>query len=423
MTTARLDAATATRSTVAPLRAPWVQATATALAVVLLVILSRDGHTTFSLSSASTGLTIPPIRVEARLTGVVTVLVAAAITAVCFLRATRGARVPLWLTTVFTLDLVIGFLAWAAAGHTLPIVGLLTGTLALSVPLIFGALGGVLSERVGVVNVAIEGQLLAGAFTGAVIGSITRSAAVGFLAAAIAGMLVSFVLAAFSIRYLVDQVIVGVVLNVFVLGLTNFLFSGLLAKDTTGLNTPPQLPVLGIPLLSQIPVIGPVLFQQTALVYLMYIGVAVVTVALFRTPWGLRVRAVGEHPRAADTVGINVRSIRFRTVSLAGAVAGVGGAYFTLVAVPAFSENVTSGVGYIALAAVIFGGWNPVKATLAALLFGFASNLQNVLGIVGSPVPSNFLLMLPYVVTLIAVAGLAGSVRAPAASGKPYTSS
>jgi simple sugar transport system permease protein len=288
------------------------------------------------------------------------------------------------------------------------------------VPLIFGALGGVISERVGVVNVAIEGQLLGGAFVGAVAGSVTHSLLVGLLAAMVAGVLVSFVLAAFAIRYLVDQVIVGVVLNVLVLGLTSFLYSTVLVNDAGVLNSPPQFQSVAIPGLAAIPILGPVLFDQPVIVYLMYVAVAVVTYGLFATRWGLRLRAVGEHPQAADTVGISVSGTRFWNVSLAGAVAGLGGAYFTLAAVPQFTKDVTSGAGFIALAAVIFGQWNPVRATLAALLFGFATNLQNVLGILGSPVPSDFLLMLPYVVTIFAVAGLVGRARGPAAAGKPY---
>jgi general nucleoside transport system permease protein len=268
--------------------------------------------------------------------------------------------------------------------------------------------------------VAIEGQLLAGAFTGAVVASLTRSLVVGLVAAMVAGMLVSFVLAAFAIKYLVDQVIVGVVLNVLVLGLTNFLYTLVLVPASATLNSPPQFAPIAIPVLSAIPVLGPVLFRQTVIVYLMYVGVVAVTIGLFRTKWGLRLRAVGEHPQAADTVGISVGGTRFWNVSLAGAIAGLGGAYLTLASVPSFTRDVTSGAGFIALAAVIFGQWNPVKATLAALLFGFASNLQNVLGIVGSPVPPDFLLMLPYVVTIFAVAGLVGQVRGPAAAGKPY---
>jgi simple sugar transport system permease protein len=163
-----------------------------------------------------------------------------------------------------------------------------------------------------------------------------------------------------------------------------------------------------------------VLFDQTFLVYLMYVTVGVVAWALYRTRWGLRLRAVGEHPQAADTVGIKVNPTRFWNLLLAGAIAGTGGAYFTLVSVPNFTKDMTAGLGFIALAAVIFGRWDPIRATLAALLFGFASNLQNLLNVLGTPIPSEFMLMLPYVVTILAVVGFAGQIRAPAADGKPY---
>jgi len=281
-------------------------------------------------------------------------------------------------------------------------------------------MAGVLSERVGVVNIAIEGQLLAGAFTSAVVATATGNPFIGLLAAGVSGVLVSFVLAAFAIKYFVDQVIVGVVLNVLVVGLTSFLFSQVLAPNAETLNSPPRFPRLPIPLLADIPILGPMLFNQTIIVYLMYVTVALVYVGLFHTRWGLRLRAVGEHPQAADTVGINIAKTRFWNVALGGAIAGLGGAFFTLGSVGAFNKEMTAGAGYIALAAVIFGQWDPIRATLAALLFGFASNLQNTLGVIGSPVPSEFMLMLPYVVTIFAVAGLVGKVRGPAAAGKPY---
>jgi len=193
-----------------------------------------------------------------------------------------------------------------------------------------------------------------------------------------------------------------------------------LAPNAAELNSPPRFDALAIPVLGKIPLIGPILFRQTPIVYLLYIAVAVVTWSLYRTRWGLRVRAVGEHPKAADTVGINVNRTRYRTVLVAGAIAGMGGAFYTLVSVSQFNREMTGGAGYIALAAVIFGKWDPIRATLAALLFGFASNLQGVLSVLGSPVPSQFMLMLPYVVTIFAVAGLVGRSRAPAAVGLPY---
>ena len=393
------------------------------LASILFVAYARDGFSTFRLSTDSDLIQLPALELDVTVVGtVVTVLLFLIAAASAFLAATAR-RTPLWLTSFYALLFLIAFLAWASAGALLPIPGLLIGTLGLSAPLIFGALGGVISERVGVVNVAIEGQLLAGAFASAMIASLTQQPLLGLVGAMVAGVLVSFVLAAFSIQYLVDQVIVGVVLNVLVIGLTSFLYSTLLSPNTELLNSPPQFERINIPLLSEIPIVGPVLFRQTLIIYLMYIAVAVVWFGLFKTKWGLRLRAVGEHPQAADTVGINVNSTRFWNVSLAGAVAGLGGAFFTLGAVGAFNKEMTAGAGFIALAAVIFGRWDPIRATLAALLFGFATNLQSVLGIIGSPVPSEFMLMLPYVVTIFAVAGLVGHVRAPAASGKPYIKS
>jgi len=291
------------------------------------------------------------------------------------------------------------------------------------VPLIFGSLAGVIGERAGVVNIAIEGQLLAGAFTAAVVASVTGQPWLGLIAAMVSGMLVGMVLAAFSIKYFVDQIIVGVVLNVLVTGLTSFFFSQVLAPNAALLNTPPRFDRFPIPILGDIPIIGPVFFRQTVIVYLMYIAVALVWFGLFKTRWGLRVRAVGEHPQAADTVGINVNRTRFWNVALAGSIAGLGGTFFTIGSGIAFNKEMTAGAGFIALAAVIFGQWDPIKATLAALLFGFASNLQNTLSVIGSPVPSEFMLMLPYIVTIFAVAGLVGRSRAPAADGKPYIKS
>ncbi|MCJ1713404.1 ABC transporter permease [Microbacterium sp. M1A1_1b] len=402
---------------------PIAYAVFTVVALVFFVLLHRSGDATFRLANAGDFVQLPDVPLPATGTGIVVTVLLALTTVVAIVQVRGFRKVPLWVTSVFALLFVVGFLAWAAAGATIPLPGLLVGALGLSVPLVFGALGGVISEKVGVVNIAIEGQFLAGAFVSAMIGSLTGSAWVGLVGALVAGVLVSFVLAAFSIKYLVDQVIVGVVINAFISGLTGFLYSQVLSPAEQTLNTGIRFPVLPIPVLHQIPVIGPVFFEQNVIVYLAYIAVAVVTFALFKTRWGLRLRAVGEHPQAADTVGINVLSTRFWNVSLAGAIAGLGGAYFTLGSVGPFAKDMTAGAGYIALAAVIFGRWDPIRATLAALLFGFASNLQNVLGSINSPVPSEFLLMLPYVVTIFAVAGLVGQSRGPAASGRPYVKS
>ncbi|MFF3029210.1 ABC transporter permease [Microbacterium sp. NPDC057944] len=406
-------------------KTPIIFSVVTVLFALLPLLVSRPGDSTFKLTAGSELIAIPNLVVPGTATAWIAVIIAAAISAAAWFLASKRRAIPLWLTAVFAIALIFGFLAWAAAGSsgTLPMIGLLGGALALATPLIFGALGGVIGERAGVVNIAIEAQLLAGAFTAAIVGSATGSPWAGLIAAMAAGVLVALILGVFAITYYVDQVIVGVVLNVLVIGVTTFLFRQVLAPNQATLNTVTPFEVLPIPLLSEIPILGPILFRQTIVVYLMYIVVFVVWFGMYRTRWGLRMRAVGEHPQAADTVGINVARTRYMNVLIAGAIAGMGGAFYTLVSVPRFNPEMTAGAGFIALAAVIFGKWDPIKATLAALLFGFATNLQGVLSVIGSPVPSQFMLMLPYVVTIFAVAGLVGRSRPPAADGDPYIKS
>ncbi|AZS39918.1 ABC transporter permease [Microbacterium oxydans] len=405
------------------LKAPIVLAGATVLLALLFLLVPRDGISTFRLSDQSSALALPDVALPTASTFWVVFGILVVLTVGAFLRAWTYRKPSLWLVVAYGVLAVFAFLVWAAAGGLVPVTSLLFGAVSLSVPLVFGALGGVIGERAGVVNVAIEGQLLLGAFSAALLSSITGNPFVGLVGAMIGGVLVASVLAAFAIKYLVEQVIVGVVLNVLVTGLTGFLYGALLAPNEATLNAPVRFPRFEIPLLSDIPIIGPVLFNQTFIGYLMFITVAVVAWGLYRTRWGLRLRAVGEHPQAADTVGIKVNPTRFWNVLLAGAIAGMGGAYFTLVSVPQFGKDMTAGLGFIALAAVIFGRWDPIRATLAALLFGFATNLQNLLSILKTPIPGEFMLMLPYVVTLLAVAGFAGQIKAPAADGKPYIKS
>ncbi|WP_326562514.1 ABC transporter permease [Micromonospora sp. NBC_01796] len=332
-----------------------------------------------------------------------------------------------WFTLLLGIGVVgfvLSFLCWqvsaAPAGQNfMPLVNIVRNTFLLALPLIFGALAGVLCERSGVVNVAIEGQLLMGAFAGALFGSLTGSVWVGLVAAAIGGAFISLLLAVFSIRYLVDQVVMGIVLNLLAVGLTGFLYERLMQTDAATYNQPPHFGNWSIPVLSEIPVIGPAIFESNIFLYLALVLVLVIHFGLFRTRWGLRTRSVGEHPTAADTLGVRVLRLRYRNVLLAGAVAGIGGASYTL-ALYTFSKNMIGGKGFIALAALIFGRWSPTGALLAALFFGFADQLGTYLSAINSVIPSDFLAMLPYLATILAVAGLVGRVRAPAADGKPY---
>lgn len=406
-------------------RVPIMYALAALIGLVFLLRTPSGVDTRFQIQSGSSWLSIPTFGVPAFASIVVLVVVMGAAAVVAYLKTRGRAVVKPWMHSIVGLAFVLSFLVWVGAGKSsvIPVTSLLAGALALSVPLIFGAMSGVICERSGIINIAIEGQLLFGAFAAAVVASQLASGAAGLVAAPIAGAMVGAMLAWFSVSFRVNQIIVGVVLNTLVIGLTGFLFSTVLADDKASWNSPPKLPEIAIPLLSQIPLVGPVLFRQTILVYLMYVLVIGLQFMLFRSRWGLRTRAVGEHPRAADTVGIKVNTRRVWNTILGGAIAGLGGAFFTVGSGLAFGREMSAGQGYIALAAMILGKWSPKGAVLAALLFGFSKNLGNVISTIGSSVPSEALLMLPYVITILAVAGFVGRVRPPAAEGKPYTKS
>ncbi|WP_024285258.1 ABC transporter permease [Cellulomonas sp. KRMCY2] len=403
-------------------RGPIIYLALGIISLVFFALLTPAQDTTrFIVAASRDFVTIAPFGVPSRTTALLVSLVALGLAVWATWLTAHRRKIPTWVTIAFGGLVLLAFLVWVMAGNVnaLPLTVLLTGALALSVPLIFGSLAGLLCERSGIINIAIEGQLLAGAFLAVVVASVTGSPYAGMIAAPLAGALVGLLLVMFAVRYRIDQIIVGVVLNVLVIGLTNYLFSTILTQNPQTLNSPPRLPTLPIPVLSQIPVIGPVLFNHSLVIYLMYVVVAVLQVMVFRSRWGLRMRAVGEHPKAADTVGIKVNRTRVRNTVLGGAVAGLGGAALVAAGL-AFTKELTSGKGYIALAAMILGRWSPKGALAAALLFGFADSLRQVLNNLGSPVPSQFLAMLPYLATIFAVAGLVGRVRAPASEGIPY---
>jgi len=392
------------------------------VAAVMLVgfALPVDGadSSTLGLNLPGVGITVPDLVVPSAGTAY---LLAAVVTALGAIQLTRGfgARWALVLGGVVAL-FVFTFLVWVAAGQSMSLTGVLQASVSRAVPIVFGALSGVLCERSGVVNIAIEGMLLGGAFTSAIVTSVTGSVWIGLLAAILTGALLALVLAVLAIRYRVDQIIAGFFINIFVTGLTAFLAIRWLQENRTELNTPDKFLPWNVPILSDVPVLGPILFRHNIFVYVLYALIIVIYLGLFYTRWGLRVRAVGEHPRAADTVGINVHLVRYTNVLLGGIVAGIGGAYFTIGSTGGFEDGMSAGKGFIGLAAMIFGGWNPIGAALAGLVFGFADAIQGRLSILSVAIPSEFLLMLPYIVTIVVVAGVVGRARAPAADGKPY---
>lgn len=299
-------------------------------------------------------------------------------------------------------------------------ISALNFTLRAAVPLVLGALSGILCERTGIINIGIEGMMLAGAFAGFVAKVATNdwpllaSLFFGVAIALLVGALMGLLHALLSIRFRVNQIISGTVIIILAAGFTSYLFD----RDAVAEG---KFGALRIPVLADIPVVGGILFNNPPITYTALLLVALVHVGLFYTRWGLRSRACGEHPRAADTVGINVNLYRYVNTALGGALAGLAGGFLVLEAVGQFQEGMTAGRGFISLAAMIFGNWNPFGALAAATLFGYTQALQNELLLAGVvDIPRQFISMLPYVVTIVAVSGFVGRVRAPAAEGKVY---
>jgi simple sugar transport system permease protein len=352
--------------------------------------------------------------------GVLWLLAGVAAGAAGIAQLVRGPTFPWRRTLVVVIPVFIAaILASLLAGRPANMTGVFSGSLELAVPITLGAFAGILSERSGMLNIAIEGKFLIGACAASIAASITQNVIVGVLAAVIAGALVGLLLGWLGIRYKVDQIISGVVVNIGALGITNFLFLRVLSKNTE-LNTPATVEKIKLPVLSDIPVLGPLLFSGTPYLYFTVIVMIFLTYMLFRTRWGLRLRASGEKPSAAGTVGIDVLRIRYRAMLLAGMLGGLAGSYLSLSTAGSFQMNMSAGRGFIALAAVIFGAWHPVYAFGAALVFGFSDATQALLSILGVDVPPQLLNSVPYIVTIIVVAGVVGRVRGPAAAGQPY---
>jgi ABC-type uncharacterized transport system permease subunit len=401
-----------------------------AIALVLLVWMTlsiSNPHVTYILTEQVTRDHQPHSLNGTWVSWTAIAVTAAALVLAAFDRFPRGLAGGA-LGFLVGLAFYLGFLMWAYAdqgsGFVAAIANPILGTIDIATPIVFGALAGVIGERSGVINIAIEAQFLTGAFFASVLATLALNAFMGLVGGILAGLLIAALLGLFALRYQVNQVVVGVVLVAFATGLTNFLLGQIPDTDVARsyLNNPPVLDPLRIPGLADIPLLGEALFDQTVLVYLMYVSVVLVTVLLYQTKWGLRVRAVGEHPQAADTVGIEVNRVRWQAVLVGGVFAGLGGAYYTVGSTGAFDREVSAGTGFIALAAVIMGRWHPVGASFAALFFGFMWNLQNQLSF-AAKIPGELLGAAPYLATVIAVAGFVGRVRPPAADGEPYVKS
>ena len=299
------------------------------------------------------------------------------------------------------------------------LVTFLAASVRMAVPLALAGLGETFSELSGILNIGVEGIMLSGAFFSFLGSIVTGNAWIGMFTGALGGVLISLIHGYLSNRLRADQTISGIALNIFILGLTSFLFRVVAGTSTT----PPRcntLPSFGFPLLGKVPIIGPIFFHQDILAYLTFLLIPVCWFIIHRTTWGLSMKAVGEHPKAADTVGLNVFSLRYKAVIVNGVLSGIGGAYLTLVQLGAFTENLTAGRGFIALAVVIFGKRNPFGVAIAALIFGAADAFQFRLQALGSTIPVQVLLMLPYIVTALVLLGVVGRSEDPAALGKAY---
>jgi ABC-type uncharacterized transport system permease subunit len=332
----------------------------------------------------------------------------------------RGIRSTGFMVGLIALCFVGAFLIWAARGKSMDLVGMMNTSLIRATPIALAALCGVVSERSAVINMGIEGIMLMSALASVMVATLLHNLYAGLLAGILIGMLVTALHAFLVIQFRIDQIISGVAINIIGAGATSFISNRYMQANLDKINNSGVFPNIPIPILSKIPILGPVVFENNIIVYLMLILVAVIHVILFYTRWGLRTRAVGEHPKAADTLGINVYMTRYVNVILGGLIAGIGGAYFTIGSVGRFDKLMTAGKGFIGLAAMIFGNWNPIGALGSSLIFGFADSLQVKMQILKTPIPSEFLQMAPYIVTIIVLAGVVGGVHAPAADGAVY---
>ncbi len=401
----------------------WIAGSISLIIAVLLILmgLSAVGDiSTFVLTSQRSGVTItaPNLVLPTNISLYILAILAGVLGVTQII---TGSKRVGFFVGISAIALVFGFLIWATHGKSLNLTGMLVSSIVRATPIAFAALAGLYSERSGVVNIGIEGMMLMGAFISVVVASLTKNLFLGVLAGILAGVLMGALHAVLSIKYRVNQIISGTVLIILGLGITTYLTRLLLDVYPEQLNTPPSaIPSLEVFGLWRIPVIGPVVFNQSSLIYLLWVMLIFTQVLYFKTRWGLRVRSVGEHPMAADTLGINVFKIRYISVLISGAIGGLAGTYISLGVAGQFTEGISAGKGFLGLAAMIFGNWMPGGAYLGALIFGFFDSWQEKLSILQIGIPVELLSMAPYIATMIVLAGFIGRSRMPAADGTPY---
>jgi ABC-type uncharacterized transport system permease subunit len=391
-----------------------------AAVLLLLLVGTRGMVSTFVLASERGGVDIPaPDLVIPTWTFILVVAVVIGLVGIWqmirgFKRYTNAV-----LITMISLGLIV-FLIWAARDQSLNLTGMLVSSVISATPIALAALSGIYSERSGVVNIGIEGMMLMGSFVSVVVASVTHSLILGFIIGILAGMLMGALHAVLSIRYKINQIISGTGIIILALGITNYFYRAFLNPNPSLNYSGSILASLPIPLLWRIPVIGPILFNQSPVIYIMFLLIIFTHFFYYYTKWGLRIRSVGENPKAADTLGINVFTLRYISVLISGAIAGLAGAYMSIGQIGFFQEGMSAGNGFLGLAAMIFGNWNPGGAFMGSMIFGFFDSWQNKLSILQVGIPSEFLAMAPYLATMVVLAGFVGRSRMPASDGTPY---
>lgn len=404
------------------------------LLIGVLVLAQAFGGTTLTDTTTSTlnltaesGENAPRVIVPTRAYALVSGFLLLAVGAFAALGLTGYERLNSTLLIAGGVLFIPTIVILSHANNSVNVVALIVGSFRLATPIAIGAMAGIWCERSGVVNIAIEGMMLTSACFGFLalyylrsvlpLDQLPTSQLIAVIVAILVGGIVALLHAWLSITLTVDQIISGTIINILAVGVTSFVRREYLYSTQGAIERLPSLP---IPILRDIPIIGDAVFNNQPIFYLMFVVIIGTHIILFHTTWGLRTRAVGEKPSAADTLGINVNGMRWVNVFIGGLIAGLAGAWFSLETTGTFSDGMTNGKGFIALAAMIFGKWTPLGAFGGALLFGFSDIMGTRFQIIGVPVPYQFLQMVPYILTLIVLAGLVGRAFPPKAIGKPY---